>query len=144
MLTLRPIALKDANGFVDQHHRHHKPVVGHKYSLGCYKDGELIGVAIVSRPVNRYLDDGLTLEVSRLCTDGTKNACSFLYGASARVAKEMGYKRIITYILASEPGTSLKASGWVKTATTKGGQWHKDKRPKYPTEKKHRYEKVLN
>ena len=86
MLELMPISLAVANGFVAEHHRHHKPVRGHKFSLGCMVDGRLVGVAIVGRPVSRYLDDGLTLEVNRLCTDGTKNACSFLYGAAARAA----------------------------------------------------------
>ena len=72
MLTLRPVSLAEANAFVAEHHRHHKPVRGHKFSLGCMVDGQLVGVAIVGRPVSRYLDDGLTLEVNRLCTDGTQ------------------------------------------------------------------------
>ncbi len=112
MLELMPISLAVANGFVAEHHRHHKPVRGHKFSLGCMADGRLVGVAIVGRPVSRCLDDGLTLEVNRLCTDGTKNACSFLYGAAARAAKVMGYRKIITYILDTESGISLRASGW--------------------------------
>ena len=78
MLTLQPVSLAEANAFVALHHRHHKPVRGHKYSLGCFREGQLVGVAITGRPVSRYLDDGLTLEVNRLCTDGTRNACSFL------------------------------------------------------------------
>lgn len=84
MLTVKPMSLADANRFVAEHHRHHKPVRGHKFSLGCMANGRLAGVAIVGRPVSRYLDDGLTLEVNRLCTDGTKNACSFLYGAGCK------------------------------------------------------------
>ena len=84
MLRLRPISLRDANEYVRQHHRHHKPVAGHKFSIGCEADGELVGVIIAGRPVSRYLDDGFTLEVTRLCTNGAKNACSFLYGAAAR------------------------------------------------------------
>ena len=108
MLTVKPMSLADANRFVAEHHRHHKPVRGHKFSLGCMANGRLAGVAIVGRPVSRYLDDGLTLEVNRLCTDGTKNACSFLYGAAARAAKVMGYRKIITYILDTESGTSLR------------------------------------
>ena len=86
MLSLRPVSLAEANNFVKEHHRHHKPVRGHKFSLGCMDEEHLAGVAIVGRPVSRYLDDGMTLEVNRLCTDGTRNACSFLYGAAARVA----------------------------------------------------------
>ena len=104
MLTVKPMSLADANRFVAEHHRHHKPVRGHKFSLGCMANDRLAGVAIVGRPVSRYLDDGLTLEVNRLCTDGTKNACSFLYGAAARAAKVMGYRKIITYILDTESG----------------------------------------
>ena len=72
MLMLIPVSLAEANAFVAQHHRHHKPVTGHKFSIGCTADGQLVGVAIVGRPVSRYLDDGQTLEVNRLCTDGTK------------------------------------------------------------------------
>ena len=87
MLTLTSIRLADANAFVAAHHRHHRPVTGHKFSLGCEQDGRLVGVAIVGRPVSRYLDDGKTLEVNRLCTTGEKNACSFLYGAAARAAR---------------------------------------------------------
>lgn len=93
MLTLTPVALATANAFVNAHHRHHKATAGHKFSIGCAKDGELVGVAIVGRPVSRYLDDGWTLEVNRLCTTGEKNACSILYAASARAAKAMGYGR---------------------------------------------------
>lgn len=81
MLTLIPVSLKEANAFVAEHHRHHKPVTGHKFSIGCQSMGRLVGVAIVGRPVSRYLDDGLTLEVTRLCTTGERNACSMLYAA---------------------------------------------------------------
>ena len=87
MLTLIPVSLAQANEFVRQHHRHHKPVAGHKFSIGCSENGRLCAVAIVGRPVSRYLDDGFTLEVNRLCSDGTKNACSILYAAAARAAR---------------------------------------------------------
>ena len=146
MLELMPISLADANGFVAEHHRHHKPVRGHKFSLGCMADGRLVGVAIVGRPVSRYLDDGLTLEVNRLCTDGTKNACSFLYGAAARATKVMGYRKIITYILDTESGTSLRASGWQCAGVAGGGEWTGKRRPSeplYPAQMKYRYEKAL-
>lgn len=102
MLTLTPVSLAEANAFVAQHHRHHKPVTGHKFSIGCTAEGRLVGVAIVGRPVSRYLDNGLTLEVNRLCTDGTKNACSMLYAAAWRAARAMGYEKIITYTLDTE------------------------------------------
>ncbi len=106
MLTLIPVSLAQANEFVRQHHRHHKPVAGHKFSIGCAENGRLCAVAIVGRPVSRYLDDGFTLEVNRLCSDGTKNACSILYTAAARAARAMGYRKIITYTLDTESGAA--------------------------------------
>ena len=113
MLRLVPIELNEANKFVKYYHRHHKQCVGHRFSIGAI-DGtkRLVGVAIVGRPVARTIDQSKVVEVARLCTDGTKNACSFLYSAAARIAKELGYETIQTYILTSEPGTSLRASGW--------------------------------
>lgn len=87
MLEVCPVSLKEANAFVAEHHRHHKPVVGHKFSVGCTDGEKIVGVAIVGRPVSRYLDDGWTLEVNRLCTDGTRNACSILYAAAWRAAR---------------------------------------------------------
>ena len=98
MLSLTPVSLSEANAFVARYHRHHKPVVGHKLSIGCMADGRLVGVAIVGRPVSRYLDNGLTLEVNRLCTDGTKNACSFLYAAAWRAVRAMGYRKLIVVV----------------------------------------------
>lgn len=137
------MTLKAANEYVAERHRHHKPSTGHKFSIGLMDDNKLIGVAICGRPVARGSDDGFTLEVNRLCTDGSENACSKLYGACARIAKEMGYKKIQTYILDSEPGISLKASGWVMEATTAGGQWKytggKPRRTDQPIEPKQRW-----
>lgn len=133
------IELAEANAFVEQHHRHHKPVVGHIFSLGAVFGGKIVGVAIVGRPVSRMRDDGLTAEVTRLCTDGSRNACSFLYGASARAAFALGFKRIGTYILAREPGTSLMAANWRLIGETKGGSWSRSDRPridKHPTQAK--------
>lgn len=115
--------LADANAFVSRHHRHHLPVIGHVFSIGVSFDERIVGVAIVGRPVARMRDNGVTAEVTRLCTDGTKNACSFLYGACTRAAFALGFKRIGTYILASESGTSLRASGWRKIAEVKGRSW---------------------
>lgn len=127
MIVIRPIELVDANGYIQKHHRHHKPVVGHRFSLSAWKDGIMCGVAIVGRPVARNAGNPLeVVEVTRLCTDGTKNACSFLYSAAARVAKEMGYLKIQTYVLESEHGTSLKAAGWTKEESLRGGRaWEK-------------------
>lgn len=137
------IELADANAFVAEYHRHHKPVVGHRFSIGAVFNDRLVGVAIVGRPVARMRDDGLTVEVTRLCTDGTKDACSFLYGACARAAFALGFKRIGTYILASEPGTSLTAAGWRLIGETKGGSWSRPSRSrtdKHPTGQKQLFE----
>lgn len=117
------IELKEANAFVEYHHRHHKAVTGHRFSLACVEAERLCGVAIVGRPVARNIDQIHTVEVLRLCTDGTPNACSFLYGACRRAAKALGYQRIITYILIDEPGTSLLASGWNFCYVSRGGSW---------------------
>lgn len=140
------IGLDEANAFVTAHHRHHKPVVGHLFSLGASVGDQIVGVAIVGRPVSRFRDDGLTAEVTRLCTDGTRNACSFLYGASARAAFALGFKRIGTYILASEPGTSLTGTGWRMIGETPGKSWSVPSRPrvdKHPLQKKMLFEKEL-
>lgn len=143
-LSACPIDLDEANAFVAQHHRHHKPVVGHKFSIGAVLDDKIVGVVIVGRPVSRMRDDGATLEVTRLCTDGTRNACSFLYGAAQRAAFALGYTRIGTYILASENGASIKAAGWRLIGATKGGAWSVPSRPrvdKHPTEPKLLFER---
>lgn len=112
MLIIKPISLKQANDYVISNHRHHDKVQGHKFSISVWDDDRLCGVAIVGHPQSRRIDNENTLEVLRLCTDGTYNACSILYSRCARIGKDMGYKKIITYILESESGTSLKASGW--------------------------------
>lgn len=122
-LTAAPIDFADAAAFVSLHHRHHTPPVGHKFSIAAMAGDHLVGVVIVGRPVARRRDDGLTLEVTRLCTDGHRNACSFLYGAAARAAFALGYKRIGTYILKREPGTSLAAAGWRMIGETPGRSW---------------------
>ena len=147
MLTLIAVPLSEANAFVAPHPRHHKPVTGHKFSIGCMKDGRLAGVAIVGRPVSRYLDDGLTLEVNRLCTDGTPNACSFLYGAAWRAARALGYRKIVTYILVTESGASLRAAGWDCAGLAGGKRWTGSRRPAvdlYPPQMKYRYEKSID
>lgn len=133
------IDLAEANAFVAEHHRHHKAVVGHLFSIAAVLDERIVGVVIVGRPVSRFRDDGLTAEVTRLCTDGTKNACSFLYGAAARAAFALGFNRVGTYILATEPGTSLTAAGWRMIGETPGRSWSVPSRPrvdKHPLQKK--------
>jgi hypothetical protein len=133
-LTLVPLDLDEANALVEQWHRHHKPVRGYKYAIGAWKDGKIVGAAIVGRPVNRIRQDGWTLEVTRVATDGTRNACSFLYGAAARAAFAMGYRRVGTYTLASEPGTSLKAAGWRCIGEVTGRSWSCTSRPRVDTQ----------
>ncbi len=113
MLKIRPIHLRAANEFVKMYHRHNLPTVGGKFAVSCYQDERLCGVAICGRPTARNADNGLTLEIYRNCTDGTRNACSKLYGACVRVARNMGYEKVITYTLASENGASLKASNFI-------------------------------
>ena len=142
-LELRKVELSEANDFVRVLHRHHRPVVGHKFSLGAVSDETLVGVAIVGRPVSRMRDDGNTLEVTRLCTDGTRNACSFLYGAAARACFALGYRRIGTYLLASETGASVLAAGWRCLGERGGGSWSVPSRPRkdrHPLEKKQLFE----
>lgn len=134
MLEIRPITLRDANQYVAEHHRHNIPTTGHKFSIACYDGDRLCGVAIAGQPVARNLDDGFTIEIRRVCTDGTYNACSILYGACSRCAKEMGYRRVVTYTLQSEPGTSLRAAGFINDGEAGGGSWNCTKRPREETQ----------
>lgn len=144
-MEIRPITLKQASEFINKHHRHHKSTVGHKFSVGLYEGNELIGCAVCGRPVSRYLDDGTVCEINRLCTNGAKNACSMLYGACCRIAKEMGYKKIITYILESEDGASLKASNFTCEGVAGGTHWtgKRNKGQEIPNEMKTRWVRVL-
>jgi hypothetical protein len=147
-LELQPITLEEAKTVVNEHHRHNIAPVGHKYSIGLNDGEKVIGVAIVGRPIARFNDDGLTLEVLRVCVlEGYKDACSKLYAAAWRVAKNLGYKRLITYTLITEPGTSLKAAGWKIIGQTqlKPKGWDVPSRPRvmaerYPTEQKNIWE----
>ena len=141
-MKIVPITYKEAKDFVNLHHRHHSASQGCKFCIGVHNGEELRGVAIAGRPVARRLDDGLTLEITRLCTLGDRNACSMLYGACCRVAKGMGYKRVITYVLQSENATSLKASNFVCEAENVGGtHWtgERNRGQAIPKELKKRY-----
>lgn len=143
-LSAAPIDFAEAAEFVRLHHRHHTPPAGHKFSIAAMAGSDLVGVVIVGRPVARARDDGWTLEVTRLCTAGHRNACSFLYGAAARAEFALGYRRIGTYILKREPGTSLAAAGWHCIAEVKGRSWDTPSRPrtdKHPTEDKLLFER---
>jgi hypothetical protein len=129
-LTVIPLSLPEANAFVETHHRHHKAAVGHKFSLGVASNDRVVGVAIVGRPVARMADDGLTLEVNRVATDGTANACSALYGACRRATFALGYRRLITYTMPVEGGASLRGAGWKLLGSAGGGSWSRDGRPR--------------
>lgn len=126
------LELREANAFVAQVHRHHKPLHRVRFSVGVADEtGKLRGVAMAGRPVARLVNPKEVLEVSRVATDGCPNACSFLYGLVARIARLLGYRKVQTYILAHEPGTSLKAAGWRKEADVDGRQWkHTDGEPR--------------
>ena len=144
-LYVLPVELKEANSFIAALHRHHHPVIGHRFSIGCVDDSGLLhGVCIVGRPVARLAGKPRDVaEVTRLATDGTYNCCSILYSAAARAAKAMGFQRIQTYTLPSEGGASLRASGWIDEGSAGGGQWkHTDGKPRrtdQPTDVKTRW-----
>lgn len=141
-LEIRPIHLAPAKEFVKQYHRHNIPPQGGKFAVSCWQDDKLCGVAICGRPTARHSDDGKTLEIYRNCTDGTANACSKLYGACLRIAKDMGYKRVITYTLQSENGASLKASNFTYEGEAGGLGWTGPRKRNYyvsPQELKNRW-----
>ena len=145
-LSIVPITLREANAFVARHHRHHQPARGCRFCIAVSVEGsgEVCGVAIVSRPVSRMLQDGWTAEVVRVATDGTDNACSALYGACWRAARAMGFRRLVTYTLPEEGGSSLRGAGWsVINARAGGGSWSRDKRPRvdlHPMQQKIRWQ----
>ena len=151
-LLIVPISLAEANAFVATHHRHHAPVIGHKFSVAAAdadfwsiktRAPEVCGVAIVGRPVARGNDDGWTLEVNRCCTDGARNACSMLYRAAWRAASALGYRRLITYTLPSEGGASLRGAGWMLVGHRGGGNWNTPARPRIDTDELLRGQKLL-
>jgi len=123
MIELQPITYSEACEFIKNHHRHHLPPQGWKYGIAANDGEKIVGVVTVGRPAARHLDDSWTLEVTRCCSDGTKNVCSKLYAAAWRAARALGFKRMVTYTLASEHGSSLKASGWKCLYKTQGGSW---------------------
>jgi hypothetical protein len=143
-LTIVPCDFSEAVTFIREHHRHHRPPVGCKFCIAVADDaGEVRGVAVVGRPVARMLDNGWTLEVTRVATDGCPNACSALYGACWRAAKALGFKRLVTYVLSEEPGVSLSAAGWRCVGEAGGGSWSCKSRPrvdKHPLQAKFRWE----
>ena len=147
-MRLVPITQKAARNYITDVHRHHKAPRGSLFQIACMEGSEILGVIIVGRPVARLLQDGSTCEVIRLATKGKKNVCSLLYGAAWRAAKAIGYTRIITYILNSETGASLRAVGWKNEGSAGGGEWTCKSRPRqtnlYPTCEKVRYSQTTN
>lgn len=148
-MKVTPLTLRQANEYIEKNHRHHKPVQGHRFSIGAVDNaGSILGVAVVGRPVARMVNAYDVAEVTRLCTAGEKNVCSFLYSACARICREMGFKKIQTYILETETGGSLAASGWTYEGPAGGGQWKhtdgKKRRDDQPIDKKSRWAKELN
>jgi hypothetical protein len=143
-LVVHPITLKEARIFVTRHHRHHRAPQGGLFAIGAAVGDEVRAVVIVGRPVGRGNQDGYTAEVTRLCAlDGTPNACSMLYRAAWRAARALGYRRLITYTLASEPGTSLRAAGFRLLGVRGGGSWTTPSRPRvdtHPLEQKNLWE----
>lgn len=134
MLTLQPLNFDEAKRFVELHHSHHRPPVSHKFSIGVNDGEKVVGVIIVGRPVARNSDDGYTAEVTRCCVAGNvKNAASMLYAAAWRAARAMGYKRMVTYTLVEEAGTSIVAAGWKPLYQTRGGSWSREGRPRVDT-----------
>ncbi len=129
-LVLVPIYRDQANDWIRLVHRHHKPTIGYRFALAAELDGKLVGVAVAGRPVARLEDNGRTLEVTRVATDGTRNACSFLYGAARTASRALGYRRTITYTLPSESGASLRAAGYRFVRMTAGGEWGRRSRPR--------------
>lgn len=131
-LRLVPLSRSEANRWIGKHHRHNRAVVGDIFRVGLAdSDGNLVGVGIAGRPPARMLDDGYTIEITRVCTDGTDNACSMLYGALCRAAKALGYRRAITYTLQSEPGASLKAANFTAVAELPArGGWSCPSKPR--------------
>lgn len=145
-MEIRPITFKQASEFINKYHRHHNATVGCKFCIGLYHKDSLIGCAVCGRPVSRYYDNGLTCEINRVCViEGYKNGCSMLYGACCRIAKNMGYKKIITYTLKSENGASLRASNFICEGQSGGTHWtgKRNKAQSIPNEFKKRWVKQL-
>lgn len=145
-LTVTPVTLAEANKYIAQHHRHHRPVVGHLVCCAVSDDaGEIRGVGIAGRPVSRMLQDGFTAEVTRCCSDGARNACSMLYRALWRAVRALGYRRLVTYTLPQEGGASLRGAGFRLIGEAGGGSWSRTERPRvdlHPTQEKLRWEVV--
>lgn len=144
MLFVQPVTLREARAFVERHHRHHGAPQGGILAVAVNDGEHVVGVGIMGRPVARMLQDGFTAEITRVCVlGGFKNACSLLYRACTRAAFALGYRRVITYTLANEPGTSLRGAGFRTLGVAGGGQWSRPSRPRVSTahpDQKHLWE----
>lgn len=130
-LNLQPITQSEAKAFIRRHHRHNAdPPPGWVFGIALNNGHDVVAVAMVGRPVSRHLDDGVTLEVNRCCSDGHRNACSKLYAAAWRATKALGYRRLVTYTLQSESGSSLRAAGWRILYAISGHSWDRPSRPR--------------
>lgn len=143
-LTVVPLTLRAARAYVKERHRHAKNIQGGLFAVGAGIGGRLVGCAIVGMPVSRMLQDGRTVEIRRCCTDGTRNACSFLYRVCVRVAAALGYARVLTYTLESESGASLRGAGFKVTKRTRAEHWNRPARTReeQPVQHKLRWEAV--
>jgi hypothetical protein len=144
LLSLVPITLREAAAFIEEHHRHHDPPRGCVFCVAVANGAKVVGVAVIGRPVSRMLQDGWTAEVTRVATDGARNACSILYGAAWRAARALGYRKLVTYTLPEEGGASLRGAGWKIIGEAGGGSWSRTNRPRvdtHPTQGKLRWEK---
>ena len=143
-LGLVPCTISDALAFIGQHHRHHAPSPSGLWAVAAAEGDEIVGVALVGRPVARMSQDGWTAEVIRLCVlEGHPNACSMLYAACWRAARALGWRRLITYTLPEEGGASLRAAGWRCLGEAGGGSWSRTNRPRvdrHPTQTKWKWE----
>lgn len=148
MLRLRPIRQKEAFAYIRKYHRHHPAPQGWVCGVAVESDGVVVGVATIGRPVARMLADGYTAEVTRCCTDGTKNAASMLYGACWRASRALGYRRLITYTLIEEPGTSLRAAGFRPGHVVRGRSWDtpaRQRQDKHPiTDKRFWFQEITH
>jgi hypothetical protein len=142
-LGLHPISFRAACRYIEEHHRYLKPPQGWKFGVALHDGQKIVGVAVASRPVSRHLDDGFTIEITRMATDGTPNSISMLAGAIRRAAGALGYRKVITYAMDQENrGESLRAAGFVLDGRTKGGSWEREGRPsidRHPIDPKTRW-----
>lgn len=143
-MRVRPISQNAASPWMKENHRHLKrKVTGWLFGVEILDDyGNRIGVAICGRPAARMLQDGRTCEITRVATDGHRNACSFAYGALRRAAASLGYERVYTYTRVDEPGVSPRAAGFVFDGEAGGGEADRPSRRRKPVEqpiRKHRW-----